>query len=821
MSWEVVDLMSASRITPEWALNPLNLAVYSSIRDDTPFPDLPFSEDTTDEESEEIEKRKRRRRKKRRSMEDEVAPTTTSVQAPTDEECGLKPAREAALEDVDHHLLPLVTRMLHIPLGVVSGFERMDVAKAFAQLANVLRATGGARAILLIAKTKATAKLWYTQFLETLDEVHVHMCTTKTEMQKVTQTLSTVQYPGVIVAAKTTLKGNGTALLWEAIRESRVVRRWDAVVSEVVTGTNMNVLPSPFRLLRDQQTEKALAVLVADDDKTPALTRQDVAKFAVSAPSLSEEEKKDSSFWLSRNRVNRAERKRRSSIYGSPAKETMNMRTKKSAAIRSPFKDRAADQSPQKASAKQKSTEPKTKDSSKKKQSPKKRARVSQNSNSEDEPLEWKTPMTSMKGAPRHRHDRASRSSSTEVFLSPRSSFSELEMEKVTARTLRLDIADDENCRDEEPMEESRKSMELYSSSLEAQKEMDKENRKEATKKIASPLVHNTAQRDSRHRKPSIVEDTSPANGATGLENSPEVLGSTAASNVEVIVISSDDDTPKQEAPPQPRIPRRKPLTPISNSRLQSGFRDFLSDNKLDKIKYLSPDVRGLSTKQRTSYNTYMRKGKVSLQLYRANSIRNEGLKAVDMFQKALNIFGDDNALLCLFLLLTSDLGLVQEKDFNVKKSPIQKRRRRRRSSEQNGNGWRSGGKKKNNLRKSPGGASGEGPNVNARRGGTRKNSGLRESSDGTPGGRPNVDARRGNVERSNSVWGSSGGSPGGRRNSDERNKSFNSRSNSRFNRFETSAAGGGRARTGNVSIRRIIPANEVIDLCDDEGGSR
>ncbi|PXF46025.1 hypothetical protein BWQ96_04200 [Gracilariopsis chorda] len=216
-----------------------------------------------------------------------IPPQTQSldIAPPSDEQLGLPSALSVAIDQIPPPSRLLTLAMYQAPcLALVSRFPRTKVATAVAHTLNMRRALGGARAVLLVARTAATARQWQQQLSISLDEVRVTVFRTARAARDATlNSLRTEQFPGVIIVSDRVLRN---IQLWNgmcaALKQNRVVPRWQLVVSEIRgNDAALNLYHSPFRMVADQQADAGLMVMCSDD--VARARKEQVSKEAVNS----------------------------------------------------------------------------------------------------------------------------------------------------------------------------------------------------------------------------------------------------------------------------------------------------------------------------------------------------------------------------------------------------------------------------------------------------------------------------------------------------------------------------------------------------------
>lgn len=214
-----------------------------------------------------------------------IPPRTQSIDVapPTDEQLGLPSALSVAIDQIPSSSRLLTLAMYQAPsLALVTRFPRVKIATAVAHTLNMRRAVGGARAVLLVARTASTARQWQQQLSISLDEVKVTVFRLARAARDATlNSLRTEQFPGVIIVSDRVLRN---VQLWNeicsALKQNRVVSRWQLVVSEIRgSDTALNLYHSPFRMVADNQADAGLMAVCSDD---PArLRKEQISKQAV------------------------------------------------------------------------------------------------------------------------------------------------------------------------------------------------------------------------------------------------------------------------------------------------------------------------------------------------------------------------------------------------------------------------------------------------------------------------------------------------------------------------------------------------------------
>ena len=95
---------------------------------------------------------------------------------------------------------------------------------------------------------------------EVLDEVRLApLARPARKREPVLAGLREAQFPGVVVASERVAQ-ELMADVWQALRENRLIRRWELVVSDAVTDANVHGVCSPLRMVREGTAEGALVL---------------------------------------------------------------------------------------------------------------------------------------------------------------------------------------------------------------------------------------------------------------------------------------------------------------------------------------------------------------------------------------------------------------------------------------------------------------------------------------------------------------------------------------------------------------------------------
>eukprot|EP00737_Agarophyton_chilense_P000996 gb/GEZJ01001107.1/.p1 GENE.gb/GEZJ01001107.1/~~gb/GEZJ01001107.1/.p1 ORF type:complete len:952 (-),score=124.26 gb/GEZJ01001107.1/:5489-8182(-) len=223
-------------------------------------------------------------------------PKTCAVEVapPSDDQLGLRSPVAVAIDDIPDLIKPLALALWKAPdVSIVHGYTRSQVATALAHAFNLHRASGAARAVLIVPRTASSAKVWQKELTCALDEVKVttlrNACAPRIACLN---SLRIEQSPGVVILADKSLKDTGSwNEMQQAIRENQVVNTWDIVISESRGGdTTLNLYHSPFRLVADKKARAGMFVMCSDDParlRREKFSRHAVRDFVQSELSLS------------------------------------------------------------------------------------------------------------------------------------------------------------------------------------------------------------------------------------------------------------------------------------------------------------------------------------------------------------------------------------------------------------------------------------------------------------------------------------------------------------------------------------------------------
>lgn len=245
-------------------------------------------------------------------LDDCEIPGSVRIEPPTDFECGLLSEKEEALSKIDPEFLSVTKAILAAPIvSAASGYKRVDVARIVAHVVNLLRAEGGARAILIIARTVDSCKTWEREMSATLGDVNVSIFGTSSSKQEaVLIKLSQMQFPGVIIASEKAIRSGGLSRLRQALMQNRLVNSWEVVFSEATGDDSMlHVEHSPFRMVVDKQAQKGIFVVCKDEKKGKKVVSKDcfLSNIRTSRQILALGEEDVAASWFTANTVRRSE----------------------------------------------------------------------------------------------------------------------------------------------------------------------------------------------------------------------------------------------------------------------------------------------------------------------------------------------------------------------------------------------------------------------------------------------------------------------------------------------------------------------------------
>lgn len=205
------------------------------------------------------------------------SPPQTFPQPPSDLECGLPPAIDVAFDQVPPRVRPLVDHLTSCgTVTALTGYTRSAFIAAIAHFLNVLRAQGGAGAVLVVTQSDVTAELWRSGLQRVVEEITVErLGTAKKSRENVERVLKGRRMPGVIVAPQKAVGEDGMRMMRTALNDNPHGIGWDLCVSDAVREGGLNSEWCPLRMLADRQAESAVVVVCKDDDKSRAVGKDE------------------------------------------------------------------------------------------------------------------------------------------------------------------------------------------------------------------------------------------------------------------------------------------------------------------------------------------------------------------------------------------------------------------------------------------------------------------------------------------------------------------------------------------------------------------
>eukprot|EP00177_Eucheuma_denticulatum_P003217 GFKZ01005809.1.p1 GENE.GFKZ01005809.1~~GFKZ01005809.1.p1 ORF type:complete len:1489 (+),score=232.64 GFKZ01005809.1:100-4566(+) len=184
---------------------------------------------------------------------------------------------QSALDAIPAIYHPIVSHLRHPQLPLLSAiaeYSRPHLASALAYWLNSQRAQGNARAVLIVTRSDATARVWMELLEQHLDEILVtRLSSAKKNFTLVQRLLSGMVYPGVFVAAERTMKVEVIAAMRKAMEENPHGIKWELCVSDTIKEETVHVEWGPMRMVADGEGNRGLILVCEGENKNGVLQK--------------------------------------------------------------------------------------------------------------------------------------------------------------------------------------------------------------------------------------------------------------------------------------------------------------------------------------------------------------------------------------------------------------------------------------------------------------------------------------------------------------------------------------------------------------------
>eukprot|EP00177_Eucheuma_denticulatum_P003894 GFKZ01007039.1.p1 GENE.GFKZ01007039.1~~GFKZ01007039.1.p1 ORF type:complete len:1351 (+),score=199.42 GFKZ01007039.1:53-4054(+) len=215
--------------------------------------------------------------------------------------CDLSHSPHSFIDDAPLIYYPLISHLHHpqLPcLSAIADYSRPHVASALAFWLNSQRDHGRAKAVLVITRTDATARVWMDALRRHLDGVSVtSLSTAKKSVAQVQRLLSCMVNPGVFVATEHSMNGEAMATMRKAMEGNPHSINWELCVSDTVRADAINVEWGPMRMVADGVVERGLLLACKGDRRPGGLREKDLERF------VRDQMGKDGKVWWTREEV--------------------------------------------------------------------------------------------------------------------------------------------------------------------------------------------------------------------------------------------------------------------------------------------------------------------------------------------------------------------------------------------------------------------------------------------------------------------------------------------------------------------------------------